>query len=209
MRLVAIGNEGRNTLKGLNDADTSWHDGVEMVGGVSCEDICFAMLLTKRALQPVTGFTGPSDVIRHQDVTRANDKANSNDPSSLRNLPSMSGLADQLLADLDGLSDNGEDDYEQDEQSKNTAQSTSAGQKRKAEDDQDLDMSDSDGGEVEDDRQDKGPLILEGGIKPADELDAEDVQAMELGGVEDVSKIAKLDGSKRMTDILKARRSIC
>jgi len=37
----------------------------------------------------------------------------------------------------------------------------------------------------------------------ADELDADDVQQMELGGVEDVSKIAKLYGSKRMNDILK------
>jgi hypothetical protein len=30
-----------------------------------------------------------------------------------------------------------------------------------------------------------------------------DVQQMELGGIEDVGKIAKLEGSKRMIDILK------
>ncbi|KAG2124629.1 hypothetical protein DEU56DRAFT_963469, partial [Suillus clintonianus] len=46
-------------------------------------------------------------------------------------------------------------------------------------------------------------LVLEGGIIPADELDAEDVQQMDLGGIEDVSSIAKLEGSKRMADILK------
>jgi U4/U6 small nuclear ribonucleoprotein PRP31 len=46
-------------------------------------------------------------------------------------------------------------------------------------------------------------LVLEGGVKPADELDAEDVQQMELGALEDVSKIAKLEGSKRMTEILR------
>ena len=48
-------------------------------------------------------------------------------------------------------------------------------------------------------------LVLEGGVKPADELDAEDVQQMELGALEDVSKIAKLEGSKRMTEILRVR----
>ncbi|KAJ8515989.1 hypothetical protein ONZ45_g6679 [Pleurotus djamor] len=60
--------------------------------------------------------------------------------------------------------------------------------------------------EVEGDEQaqtDIGGLVLEGGIRPADELDAEDVQQMELGGVEDVTSIAKLETSKRMTDILK------
>jgi U4/U6 small nuclear ribonucleoprotein PRP31 len=48
-------------------------------------------------------------------------------------------------------------------------------------------------------------MVLEGGVKPADELDAEDVQKMELSGVEDVRKVAKLEGSKRMTDIIKVR----
>ena len=36
-------------------------------------------------------------------------------------------------------------------------------------------------------------------------LDAEEVQRMELGEVEDVRKVAKLYGSKRMNDILKVR----
>ncbi|KIM90992.1 hypothetical protein PILCRDRAFT_59417 [Piloderma croceum F 1598] len=64
-------------------------------------------------------------------------------------------------------------------------------------------MSDEEEEGEGDDKQDVGGLVLEGGIKPADELDAEDVQQMELGGIEDVRKIAKLDGSKRMNDILK------
>ncbi|TFK76071.1 Nop domain-containing protein [Pluteus cervinus] len=72
----------------------------------------------------------------------------------------MSALADELLADLDGLSDGG-------------------------------------GG------QEIGSLVLEGGVRPAEELDAEDVQQMELGGIEDIGKITKLQGSKRMNDILK------
>ena len=48
-----------------------------------------------------------------------------------------------------------------------------------------------------------GSLVLDGGIKPAEELDAEEVQRMELGKVEDVRKVAKLYGSKRMNDIVK------
>lgn len=66
-------------------------------------------------------------------------------------------------------------------------------------------MSDDEGEGMKGDGDDemKGGLVLEGGVKPADELDAEDVQKMELGGVEDVRKVAKLEGSKRMTDIIK------
>ncbi|EJD53807.1 Nop domain-containing protein [Auricularia subglabra TFB-10046 SS5] len=70
----------------------------------------------------------------------------------------MSGLADELLADLEGLSD--------------------------------------------DDAQ-GGGLLLEGGVRPADEFDAEEVERMELGEVENVRSIAKLEGSKRMADIIK------
>jgi U4/U6 small nuclear ribonucleoprotein PRP31 len=41
-----------------------------------------------------------------------------------------------------------------------------------------------------------------GGIKPADELDEETVAQMDLVGVQDVRNIAKLEGSRRMMDIL-------
>jgi U4/U6 small nuclear ribonucleoprotein PRP31 len=68
-------------------------------------------------------------------------------------------------------------------------------------------MSDDESAEMDKDGEGemKGGLVLEGGVKPADELDVEDVQKMELGGVEDVRKVAKLEGSKRMTDIIKVR----
>jgi hypothetical protein len=115
----------------------------------------------------------------------------------------MSALTDELLADLDGLSDSG-DEYEENPQ----FQHPGHGIKRKATSDPDA-MSDleGDGGDAED--RDKHPgLVLEGGMKPADELDAEDVQQMELGGIEDVSKIAKLDGSKRMADILRVSHCV-
>lgn len=115
----------------------------------------------------------------------------------------MSGLADELLADLDGLSDDGDEYNEEPQNNAEGVASTSNGLKRKAENvGSDEEMTDEEGGEGEDGQQEIGGLVLPGGMKPADELDAEDVQQMELSGIEDVSKIAKLDGSKRMTDIL-------
>lgn len=123
----------------------------------------------------------------------------------------MSGLADELLADLEGLSE-GEEEYEDQNQQPAEGEagpSTSAphGTKRKAsgDADEDEDMSDQEGGE-EEGKTAVGGLVLEGGIRPAEELDAEEVQRMELGGIEDVRKIAKLEGSKRMSDILKVCR---
>lgn len=117
----------------------------------------------------------------------------------------MSGLADELLADIEGLSDAAEDDYE--ESKPTSGQVAGPGPNRQAE--VDVDMSD-----LEDERVAEagahpegmvGGLVLDGGVKPADELDAEEVQQMDLGGIEDVSSIAKLEGSKRMADILRVR----
>jgi U4/U6 small nuclear ribonucleoprotein PRP31 len=114
----------------------------------------------------------------------------------------MSGLADELLADLDGLSDDGEGYNEETQGSPNG--STSNDLKRKAEaNESDEEMAGGDGEAGEEGQEEVGGLVLEGGIKPADELHAEDVQQMELSAVEDVTKIAKLVGSKRMVEILK------
>jgi U4/U6 small nuclear ribonucleoprotein PRP31 len=108
----------------------------------------------------------------------------------------MSGLADELLADLDGLSEDGEDEVH--------ASATANTLKRKADaSGSDAEMSDNDGEPGEDTQVQGVGLVLEGGIKPADELSAEDVQQMELGAIEDVSTIAKLEGSKRMAEVLK------
>jgi len=118
----------------------------------------------------------------------------------------MSGLADELLAELAGLS--GEENEEEEQESETPPSSTLAeassniGQKRKAE----ASVSDDEmlGGEEEETDEDEAGLVLEGGVKPADELDAEDVQQMELGDIDDIGKIAKLESSKRMMDVLKA-----
>ncbi|OSC98699.1 Nop domain-containing protein [Trametes coccinea BRFM310] len=123
----------------------------------------------------------------------------------------MSSLADELLADLEGFSD-GEENYEdQEEQPQQQEQqqpeasgsSSAAGAKRKASgsDDEMSDVEGGDGGEEEE--KAVGTLVLEGGVRPAEELDAEEVQRMELSKVDDIRKVAKLEGSKRMIDILK------
>ncbi|GBE79375.1 Pre-mRNA-processing factor 31 [Sparassis crispa] len=117
----------------------------------------------------------------------------------------MSALADELLADLEGLS---EGEGEEEEEEVEAKPGSSTGVKRKAREDEEMSDGDGDGeaeSEGEGDQGDKtvGSLVLEGGIKPSEELDAEEVQRMDLGGVEDVRKVAKLDGSKRMNDTLK------
>ena len=113
----------------------------------------------------------------------------------------MSGLADELLADLEDHSGGEEQEEQQLVQSESNAlkrKAVDSDHDMSAEDDDDEQPDDPDGKHLE-----VGALVLEGGIKPAEELDVEDVQRMELGAIEDVNKIAKLEGSKRMTDILK------
>ncbi|KAG1791351.1 uncharacterized protein HD556DRAFT_1385940 [Suillus plorans] len=115
----------------------------------------------------------------------------------------MSGLADELLADIDDLSDGGAEEYE--ESAPAAASSTSNGTnglKRKAVEDADMSEAEEGAEGEEAEADEAGGLVLEGGMKPADELDAEDVQRMDLGGIEDVDSVAKLEGSKRMADIL-------
>ncbi|EIM88125.1 Nop domain-containing protein [Stereum hirsutum FP-91666 SS1] len=120
--------------------------------------------------------------------------------------------ADDFLADLDGLSDNDDEDQPVEEGALEDLATQPTGSngnnplKRKASG-SDAEMSDADDGEAPDEEAEGkargGGLVLDGGVKPAEELDAEDVQLMELGRVEDVKEVAKLEGSKRMNDILK------
>lgn len=115
----------------------------------------------------------------------------------------MSSLADELLGDL-------EDDEPVQEEEERAEEpkfkvpnlpGPKSSLKRKAKnEDEDEDMSDGVGDE---DDGAQGGLVLEGGVKPAEELDEEDVNEMELGAVKDVRSVAKLEGSRRMTDILK------
>lgn len=118
----------------------------------------------------------------------------------------MGDLADELLADIEGFSDAGEDENEDNKETRGrTPGSVPNALKRKAEDD--IDMSDLEGEGTDEAGADgtgsTESFVLEGGVRPAEELDVEDVQQMDLGGIEDVSSIAKLESSKRMADILK------
>ncbi|KAG6832954.1 hypothetical protein H0H92_004838 [Tricholoma furcatifolium] len=117
----------------------------------------------------------------------------------------MAPLGDDLLADLEELSDDENQDFEESEPQTTISSSSTNTLKRKAPDG-DLRMSDDEEDEDEEsgaaDDQEIGGLVLEGGVRPAEELDAEDVQQMELGNVADVTKVAKLEGSKRMADVL-------
>lgn len=107
----------------------------------------------------------------------------------------MSALADELLADLDGLSEGG--DYSDDEPQAGAGPSNGAAANGTV----DVDMSDDEGEEA----TPPGGLVIVGGIQPAEELDAEDVQQMELGAITDVTSVAKLENSKRMTETLRVR----
>ena len=66
-------------------------------------------------------------------------------------------------------------------------------------------MSEDGEGEADGETQGTAGMVLEGGVKPAEELDAEEVQRMELGAVDDVRKVARLEGSRRMSEVL----SVC
>lgn len=113
----------------------------------------------------------------------------------------MSSLADELLDDLDGLSGGEEEPAEEEKSFKlpGLPASTILKRKHSEENDEDENMSDGDN----DDDDNAGGLVLEGGVKPSEELDQSAVDEMELGAVTDVRSVAKLEGSKRMTEILK------
>lgn len=129
---------------------------------------------------------------------------------------SMSSLADELLNDLE---DTVEEEEEQEEQAAGSS-GLGTSLKRKAEEDAEMDEDDED--DEEHPTIDGG--VAPGGIAPAQgegvslsqsltladshawtELDAEDVEQMDLAEVDDVRNVAKLEGSKRMMDVLNVR----
>jgi len=119
----------------------------------------------------------------------------------------MSGLAGEWAADLADLDD---EEYEYEEEA--TVASLSSAQnwppngatKRSQGAEGDEEMLDA---EVTAGANALDALgVMAGGVRPAEQLDAEAVERMELGTVEDVSKVAKLYGSKRMRDIVNVRQ---
>lgn len=134
-------------------------------------------------------------------------------------------LADALLADFDGLSDDGapsdnEDNAPVASSSTSMAPPKSspfasmgppplptkliAGKRRLAEaldgrptgDDEDDDDAMDGDGDV------KVGFVPEGGVRPAEELDAADVEKTDLTKVEDVSKVSKLVNGRRLREVI-------
>lgn len=149
-------------------------------------------------------------------------------------------LADELLNDLDGLSDE-EDELPSTSSSAGPSSSTGAGpstssapgqglmlppstlpMKRKAlEDSLDSSASSKKGkgkdesgasnedGDEDDDMEGDGLLpVPAGGVRPTEELDRDVVEAMDLGGVDDVRKVAKLLGGRRLEEVLRVSCSL-
>jgi hypothetical protein len=127
-------------------------------------------------------------------------------------------LADSLLADLDGFSDE-EDAQSPGPSSSKALPATGKGlmlpppvpakalQKRTAEaleEDEDEDME----VKLEDGTSAVG-YVPEGGVRPADELDEEEVEKADMTGIEDVSRVAKLAGGKKLRDIMAVSYLIC
>lgn len=123
----------------------------------------------------------------------------------------MADLADELLRDLEG--DDGEVGSYSDEEpgspaADNVAASSGTRGKRKADDDEDgengmkADNSDDDvpAGYVK--QEEVEMAIPEGGVRPAEELDAEDVAQMQLRNVKDVKSVARLSGTKTFKEVL-------
>lgn len=141
-------------------------------------------------------------------------------------------LADELLNDLDGLSDGDEAPEQTSEHAASTSKVGDMGppalpsdRKRKAEiearndDDEDDDLDNALGGTGEADSPNEGEdgdeasttmkdgssatgYVGAGGTRPADELDREEVEGMDLKDVDDVESVVKLHRSRKLLDTL-------
>ncbi|GAA6006808.1 hypothetical protein JCM10207_009103 [Rhodosporidiobolus poonsookiae] len=123
----------------------------------------------------------------------------------------MASLADELMNDLDDL-DGGDSDLDNDldhlvagPSSSSVAATHSAPAQDdnsptlKQEDDDDADLGDLDMGDAVPEGQ---AYVPEGGVRPAEELDQEAVEGMDLKAVAEVGKVAKLQGGRTLRDVL-------
>ncbi|GAA5833567.1 hypothetical protein JCM9279_001563 [Rhodotorula babjevae] len=114
----------------------------------------------------------------------------------------MTSLADELMNDLDDLGSGSDVDDELDSAMAGPSAATASTSAPQADggDDDDGEAGDVDeallggaAGEVH---------VPEGGVRPADEVDPEAVNAMDLAGVAEVGKVARLQGSRTMREVL-------
>lgn len=113
----------------------------------------------------------------------------------------MSALVDELSADFADLDDE-EQEYENEANNASMAQNDDEAAVD-ADGDEEMSEGDAENTDAANALDDRG--VMAGGVQPAEQLDPEAVQRMELGAVADVSKVAKLYGSKRMNDVLKVK----
>jgi U4/U6 small nuclear ribonucleoprotein PRP31 len=111
----------------------------------------------------------------------------------------MSALADELTADFADLDD--EEDQEYDIDDDNVALDNRHENGKDADGDEDMSDAEREVTDGPNKLDERG--VMPGGVQPAEQLDPSAVQRMELGGVADVSKVAKLYGSRKMNDIIK------
>ncbi|GAA5961442.1 hypothetical protein JCM21900_004010 [Sporobolomyces salmonicolor] len=110
----------------------------------------------------------------------------------------MTSLADELMNDLDDLGSGSEGDEELEAA---LAGPTGSGTAAAGGADEAMDQGSDDEGEAEGDVPSE-LHVPEGGVKPAEELDAEQVNAMDLASVAEVGKVAKLFGGRQLREVL-------
>jgi U4/U6 small nuclear ribonucleoprotein PRP31 len=121
-------------------------------------------------------------------------------------------LAQSLLDDLDGLSDDEPEVTPSAAAPAGKGKSAGemmppppmpvAGVKRSLAADLESDDEDAEGDVKMEDGSSAVGYVPNGGVRPADELDADEVNRTDLAGVEDVSKVAKLVGGKKLKEVL-------
>lgn len=133
----------------------------------------------------------------------------------------MADLADELLRDLEGDDDGADGGWDEEDVDAGSPghdgivmpETAKKLGKRKAKDQDanghgdDADMNGhGDGSDDDEDVQVKEEevemQIPEGGVRPAQELDADDVAQMQLKNIRDVSSVARLAGSKTFKEVL-------
>lgn len=132
----------------------------------------------------------------------------------------MADLADELLRDLEGDDDGADGGWDEEEVDAGSPghdgvvmpETAKKLGKRKAEDqDEGMHGNGAAAGSDDDDDDDEVHVkeeeveemqIPEGGVRPAQELDADDVAQMQLKNVRDVSSVARLAGSKTFREVL-------
>lgn len=122
-------------------------------------------------------------------------------------------LADALLADLDGLSDDEARSPSPGPEASSSSMPPPGLPNKGKRPASAMEVDDGEGGENEDEgdgmKLEDGTsavgFVPEGGVRPADELDKEEVEKTDMKGVEDVKKVARLAGSQKLRDVLAVR----